>query len=149
MHAKELVSQIKEYNSHEAEIFDHSADLLLSNIRNNLEDIYNSGQWSMMIGVTQLGIALRKVSRDFKTFEIGILDAYPMHFGHTFHGDYPEIPSYRKFIDSGDYKNEEILGFQGEEIELLTPFLRALSYKGIGAYVDLDNDQLVFPLNIQ
>ena len=73
MHAKDLVSQIKEYNSHEAEIFDHSADLLLSNIRNNLEDIYNSGQWSMMIGVTQLGIALRKVSRDFKTFEIGIL----------------------------------------------------------------------------
>ena len=62
MHAKDLVSQIKEYNSHEAEIFDHSADLLLSNIRNNLEDIYNSGQWSMMIGVTQLGIALDRKS---------------------------------------------------------------------------------------
>ena len=74
MHAKDLVNQIKGYNSHETEIFDLSADLLLADIRNKLEDIYNSGQWSMMIGVTQLGIALRKVSHDFKTFEIGILE---------------------------------------------------------------------------
>ena len=62
MHAKDLVSQIKEYNSHEAEIFDHSADLLLSNIRNNLEDIYNSGQWSMMIGSRSLGLLSERLA---------------------------------------------------------------------------------------
>ena len=62
MHAKDLVNQIKGYNSHETEIFDLSADLLLADIRNKLEDIYNSGQWSMMIGVTQLGIAPERLA---------------------------------------------------------------------------------------
>lgn len=149
MNAKDLVDQIDVYNSHETEIFDHCADLLLTTVRNELDDIYNRGQWSMMIGVTQLGIALRKVSPDFRTFEVGILDAYPMHFGQTFHKEFPEFPLYGTFVDSGKYKNEEICGFQCEDIKLLIPLVISLKYKGIEVYVDAENNQLVLTLDIK
>lgn len=150
MNTNDLVAQINGYNSHENEIFDHCADLLLSTIRNDLDDIYNGGQWSRMIGVTQLGIALRSVSPDFKTFKIGILDAYPMHFGQKFHDEFPDFPLYGTFVDSGKYINEEICGFQCEDILLLMPLVISLRYKGFKeVYVDAENSQLVLVLDIK
>lgn len=54
MEAKDLVELIKHYNSQKEELFKRSADLLLSEIRNELEAIYNRGEWAQMVDVTQL-----------------------------------------------------------------------------------------------
>lgn len=148
MQKKDLLDLINSYNSKRDEIFARSADILLAEIRNELEGIYNRGEWGQMTAVTQFGIPIRKISKDFQHFEIDITGGFLMRFGETLHETY-EMLTLEEFISSGNFKGEELNGFQDEDIRQLEPFGKALKAKGIECYADNDNGTLVVAIDVQ
>lgn len=148
MKAKDLLELINTYNLRKEEIFDHCADLFISKVRNELEEIYNRGDWTRMVDVTQLGISLIRLSDNFQRLEFDILSGYPMKFGQTMHDEFG-FPTFQEFIESKGYEKYELNGFQCEDILLIKPFYEALKRKGFECYVDTGNYQLVVALNIK
>lgn len=146
MQAKNLAEIIKSYNSHKDDIFDHCVDLFISQVQNSIEEIYNNGNWTLMVDVTQLGISLKNMSRDFRGFEFDILSGYLMRFGSTVHDEFG-FPTFQEFIDSKGYEGFELYCFQSEDILQIKPFYEALKRKGFECYVDED-DRLVVTLDI-
>lgn len=148
MQKKDLLELIKGYNSKKKDLFDRSADLLLTEIRNGLEAIYNQGAWAQMVDVNQIGIPIRKMSQDFQKFEIDILGGYLMRFGETMHETY-EMVTLQEFIEQDDFVGKELNGFTDQDILQLEPFGKALERKGIGCYADYDNGQLVIAIDVE
>lgn len=148
MEAKDLSELINTYNSCKKELFDHCADLFISKVRNELEEIYNHGDWTRMVDITQLGISLTRLSENFQEFEFDILSGYPMRFGETIHNEFG-FRTFQKFIKSKEYEDFELNGFQGKDILQIKPFYKALKRKGLECYVDMENRQLVVALNIK
>lgn len=149
MEAKDLVELIKHYNSQKEELFKRSADLLLSEIRNELEAIYNRGEWAQMVDVTQLGIPVRKISKDFQKFEIDIIGGgYLMHFGETLPESF-EIPTLQELIDQDDLWGKAINGFRDGDIRQLEPLGKALKEKGIECYADYEDGNLVVAIDVK
>ena len=50
MNVKTLQDVIREYNSHEEEIFDNATDIFISKVRDEFEKMYRNHEWSKMIG---------------------------------------------------------------------------------------------------
>lgn len=147
MQVKDLLDVINGYNSKKDDIFDRSADILLTGIRNELDAIYHRGEWAQMVDVTQFGIIIRKISMNFKEFEFDISDGYLMRFGETLSETY-EMITLQEFIDIGEFHGEEINGFQDVSIRQLEPFGKALKEKGIECFADTDNGCLVVAINV-
>ncbi len=147
MEAKDLSKLITTYNSRKEEIFDHCADLLVSKVRNELEELYNRGAWARMVGVTQLGISLRRLSDTLQEFEFDILSGYLMKFGQTIHDEF-SFPTFQEFIENEEYDGFELYAFQCEDILQIKPFYEALKRKGFECYVDTGDYQLVVAFNI-
>lgn len=149
MEAKDLLQLITTYNSHKEEIFNHCADMFVSKIRNELEAIYNRGDWARMVDVTQLGISLINLSDNFQKFEFhDILSGYLMKFGQSMQDEF-HFQTFQEFIEDENYKEFELYNFQCEEILQIQPFYEALKRKGFECYVDTGNYQLVVALNIK
>lgn len=149
MEAKDLLQLITEYNSRKEEIFDRCADMFVSKVRNELEGIYNRGDWTRMVDVTQLGISVENLSDNFQKFEFhDILLGYLMKFGETIQDEF-HLQTFQEFIENEDYKEFDLYSFQNEEILQIQPFYEALKRKGFECYVDTGNYQLVVALNIK
>jgi len=145
MNATNLLTLIREYNSHKEEIFDKNTDLFISQVHQQLTDLYNEGSWALMSSVTQLGVSLQKISKDFCTFEFDVPMGYLMSFGETVD---KMFPAFQQFLRDKDLNCTELCGFQGNEIRQLEPFCETLTKKGFGCYVDEDNYQLVITVDI-
>lgn len=57
MDSKTLLDVIKEYNSHEEEMFDDATDLFISKVRNKFDKMYRNKEWTKMIGVSELAFS--------------------------------------------------------------------------------------------
>ena len=145
MHANNLLDTIKEYNSHEKDIFDSCADSFISLVRQQLEEIYNKKEWAKMIGCTQLGIAVHKCTNDFKEIEFSL--SYLMRKQNI--NDEYGIPTFSEFIDEEAYKGNELCGFMDEDILHLKPFCEALERKGFACLADDDECELIVTLDIK
>lgn len=148
MDANDLLRLINTYNSRTEELFDHCADLFISQARNELEEIYNHGDWTRMVDITQLGISLTRLSDNFQKFEFDISSGYHMKFGQNMHDEFG-FPTFQEFIESNGYEGFELNGFQCEDILQIQPFYKALKRKGFECYVDTGNYRLVVALNIK
>lgn len=149
MQVKDLLDLISNYNSEKSELFNRSADLLLSGVRNELEDIYHRGGWAEMVDVTQIGVSIRKISQDFQKFTIDILGGYLLRFGKTLKEDYNML-TLPEFIENAkEIGVQELSGFGGEDIRLLLPLYKALKEKGVECYADPDNGQLVAAIDVK
>ena len=146
MEAKDLLELINTYNSRKEELFDHCAELFISKVRNELEEIYNRGEWIKMVDISQLVIPIEELSENFQKFEFNILLGFPMRFGQTFH-DWSGFPTFEEFIESKEYQNLNLYGFESDL--QVKPFCEALKRKGFECYVDVDNCIIVVTLNIE
>lgn len=59
MNAKTLQDVIREYNSHEKEIFDNATDIFISKVRDEFEKMYRNHEWTKMIGVSEGALPTR------------------------------------------------------------------------------------------
>lgn len=147
MDANNLVTLIRDYNSHKGEIFEQSTNLFTSQVQQQLTDLYNEGNWTLLVNVTQLGISLQKIRRDFRDFDFDVSMGYLMTFGKTIQEEY-SFPTFQQFLLDDNYEDAELCNFQGSDIRLLEPFCNALTQKGFGCYVDQDNCQLVITIDV-
>ena len=147
MNAKTLQDVIREYNSHEEEIFDNATDIFISKVRDEFEKMYRNQEWVKMIGVSELGIFITVVSDDFKTVRFRILPFVSGRNGKDFQ-DGHDYPTFTEYIENEDYFGDELCNLEDEEILILKPYCKSLERKGFGCYVDTGDHELVVTLKI-
>ena len=146
MNANVLLDKIREYNSHEEDIFNYCADLFISLVQNQLEEIHKKREWAKMVGCTQLGIAVHKCRNDFNDFEFEL--SYLMRNSQNIHDEY-HLPTFHEFLENKSYEGSELCGYIDEDILHLKPFCEALERKGFGCLVDDDECELIVTLDIK
>lgn len=148
MDAKTLQDIIREYNSHEEEIFDNATDIFISEVRNEFEKMYRNQEWTKMIGVSELGIFITGISDDFKTVEFRISPYTSGRNGKEYQEEYYNDPTFTEYLERKEYVCDELFNFQDEEILVLKPYCESLERKGFGCYVDTGNKELVVTLKV-
>ena len=148
MNAKTLQEIIREYNSHEEEIFDNATDIFISKVRNELERMYRDQEWSAMIGVSELGIFITEISDDFKDVEFRILPFVSGRNGKEYEDEFSDDSTFTEYFENKEYIGDELYNFQDEEILALKPYCESLERKGFGCYVDNGDKMLVVTLKI-
>ena len=143
MDVRDLRALVTSYNSKEVEIFDGIADKLVHQIRNNLEEIMDSGNWAHMIGFSTFGVVIDNIGRTFQEFKIQVSGGWNLTQYENL-DDYDELIEFNKFMEKNDWMEiDEVSGFQGGNISQLRPFVNALMRKGFTCYVDTANYNLV------
>ena len=146
MEAKDLLELINTYNSRKKELFDHCAELFISKVRNELEEIYNQGNWTRMLDITQLVISITELSKNFQEINYHIHLESPTRFDRPFH-EWSGFLTFDEFIKSKKYKNLNLYDFKS--IKQIKPFCKALKRKGLEYYVDVYSCIIVVVLNIK
>ena len=148
MNAKTLQEIIREYNSHEEEIFDNATDIFISKVRNELERMYRDQEWSAMIEVSELGIFITEISDDFKDVEFRILPFVSGRNGKAYQDEFSDDSTFTEYLENKGYIGDELYNFQDEEILALKPYCESMERKGFGCYVDKGDKMLVVTLKI-
>ena len=102
MNAKTLQDVIREYNSHEEEIFDNATDIFISKVRDEFEKMYRNHEWSKMIGVSELGIFITELSDDFQNVEFRISPYLSGRNGKEYEEENYNDPPFTEYIERKD-----------------------------------------------
>ncbi len=147
MNVQDLVELVGNYNAKKNEIFDQCAEKFLTATRDAMQSVYNNGGWAELVEVDQFGISVRKISKNFQTFELDVT-GYPKRHGETL-SETIELKTMKEFFDAEEFDGKEINGFQDNDIILLKPFCEALERKGLESYAAPDNCQIVVAFTLQ
>lgn len=148
MDVKNLQNVIREYNSHQEEIFDKATDIFISKVQSEFDRMYKNQEWAKMTGVTELGIFITKLSNDFKTVEFRISPYTSGRNGKSYEEEYDEDLPFTEYFEMKRYIGDELSGFQEEDILALKPYCESLKRKGFGCYVDEGSKELVVTIKI-
>lgn len=118
MNAKTLQDVIREYNSHEEEIFDNATDIFISKVRDEFEKMYRNHEWSKMIGVSELGIFITELSEDFQNVEFRISPYLSGRNGKEYEEENYNDPPFTEYIERKRYIGTELCKFQDEDIPM-------------------------------
>lgn len=151
MDVNDVLKLVNMYNSQKEEIFDHCADLFIATVRNELEAIYNRGDWAGMIDYTQIGVTITSINKSFREFSINIFNSWNLKSNENME-DFDDVPAYNDFIKNNERlksDEDEIAGFQGKDILSLKPFCEALERKGFKCYADPANWSLIVAFDVK
>lgn len=148
MNAKTLQDVIREYNSHEKEIFDNATDIFISKVRDEFERMYRNHEWSKMIGVSELGIFITELSDDFQNVEFRISPYLSGRNGKEYEEENYNDPPFTEYIERKRYIGTELCKFQDEDILAIKPYCESLERKGFGCYVYEGSKELVVTIKI-
>ena len=148
MDSKTLLDVIREYNSHEKEIFDNATDIFISKVRDEFEKMYRNHEWTKMIGVSELGIFITELSDDFQNVEFRISPYLSGRNGKEYEEENYNDPPFTEYIERKRYIGTELCKFQDEDILAIKPYCESLERKGFGCYVYEGSRELVVTIKI-